>query len=142
MIRTISTFGVLLLALVCFGLYTGVYRVKAQEHQLEEMKAALSREAEAIRVLKAEWTNLNQPERLQALARRHLALAPTGASQITILASLPLKAPAANDPSPVVEATDLPERPLPEAEPAPQHAAINPPLPRPKPEPDKTTGAR
>jgi hypothetical protein len=130
MIRTLSTFGVLLLALVCFALYTGVYRVKAQEHQLEEMKATLAQEAEAIRVLKAEWTNLNQPDRLQALARRHLALAPTGASQITILASLPLKAPAANAPSPVVEATDLPEAPV----------VINSPLPRPK--PDQKAGER
>ena len=135
MIRTISTFGVLLLALVCFALYTGVYRVKAQEHQLEEMKAALAQEAEAIRVLKAEWTNLNQPDRLQALARRHLALAPTGASQITILASLPLKTPGANAPSPVVEATDLPERAAPEAP-----VVINSPLPRPK--PDQKAGER
>ena len=137
MIRTISTFGVLLLALVCFALYTGVYRVKAQEHQLEEMKATLAQEAEAIRVLKAEWTNLNQPDRLQALARRHLALAPTGASQITILASLPLKAPTTSAPSPVVEATDLPERATPEA-----RVLINPPLPRPKPDVDQKAGAR
>ena len=139
MIRTISTFGVLLLALVCFALYTGVYRVKAQERQLEEMKTTLAREAEAIRVLKAEWTNLNQPDRLQALARRHLALAPTGASQITILASLPLKAPAANEPSPVVEAADLPERAVPDAS---QRVVINPPLPRAKPELDQKAGAR
>ena len=139
MIRTISTFGVLLLALVCFALYTGVYRVKAQEHQLEEMKATLAQEAEAIRVLKAEWTNLNQPDRLQALARRHLALAPTGASQITILASLPLKAPATNAPSPVIEATDLPER----AElDVPERVVANPPLPRPKPQFDQKAGTR
>ena len=125
MIRFISAIGVALLALVSFGLYNGVYRVKAQERELEGLKTALTQEAEAVRVLKAEWSYLNQPDRLQALARRHLALAPTGASQITVLASLPLRiaAPALGEPSPVVEATDLPERVLPDT-----------PLPRAKPD--------
>jgi hypothetical protein len=129
MIRFLSAFGVTLLALVSFGLYNGVYRVKAQEHELEALKSDLTREAEAIRVLKAEWSYLNQPDRLQALAQRHLALAPTGASQITVLASLPLRssAPSLNEPSPVVEAEDLPERVV------PQRAVPNTPLPRAKP---------
>ncbi len=122
MIRFISAIGVALLALVSFGLYNGVYRVKAQESELATLKTEIAREGEAIRVLKAEWTNLNQSDRLQALARRHLALAPTGASQITVLASLPLKAATINAPSPVVEASDLPPRIVP-----------NVPLPRPKP---------
>lgn len=123
MIRFISAIGVALLALVSFGLYNGVYRVKAQERELASLKTEIAREGEAVRVLKAEWTYLNQPDRLQALARRHLALAPTGASQITVLASLPLKAAAINAPSPVVEASDLPPRVVP-----------NIPLPRPKPD--------
>ena len=136
MIRFIGTIGVGLLALVCFALYNGVYRVKAQERALAELQTSLAREAEAIRVLKAEWSYLNQPERLQSLARRHLSLAPTGASQITILASLPLKPIAAGAPSRVIEASDLPERFVA----APLVAAPltgGAPLPRPKPIADK-----
>ena len=127
MIRFVTAAAVALLALVCFGLYHGVHRVKAQEQALGKLKTELAQEAEAIRVLKAEWSYLNQPERLQALARRHLALAPTGASQIVVLASLPLRAPTSNGQAPVVEAADLPERVLQE------RLFANSPLPRPKP---------
>ena len=132
MTRFISAFGVTLLALVSFGLYNGVYRVKAQERELEALKTDLTREGEAIRVLKAEWSYLNQPDRLQTLARQHLALAPTGAAQITVLASLPLRStPALGEPSPVVEAADLPERAVPE------RVVPNTPLPRAKPQIDQ-----
>ena len=115
MIRFVSAIGVALLGLVCFGLYNGVYRVKAQERELGSLKAEIAREAEAVRVLKAEWTYLNQPDRLQALARRHLALAPTGAAQITVLASLPLRPAASTAPAPVVQVKDLPSRVVPGA---------------------------
>ena len=127
MIRFVNAAAVALLMLVCFGLYNGVHRVKAQEQALGKLKGQFAQEAEAIRVLKAEWSYLNQPERLQALARRHLALAPTGASQITVLASLPLKAPGMNGQAPVVEAADLPARVIQE------RLFIDAPLPRPKP---------
>lgn len=106
MIRFISLIGLALLALVSFGLYNGVTQVKLQHEKLDALKREIGREKEAIRVLKAEWSNLNQPERLQTLARKHLSLAPTGASQITVLASLPFRkaeqsAVAATDKLPV-----------------------------------------
>lgn len=128
MIRTLSAISIALLVLVSFELYNGVHRVKAQEQALVSMSAQIAREAEQIRVLKAEWSYLNQPDRLQALARRHLALAPTGASQIVVLTSLPIKndTMSAAGPSPVIDAQDLPPR-----------VVTNVPLPRPKPVPPK-----
>jgi hypothetical protein len=126
-IRTLSAISVALLVLVSFELYNGVHRVKAQEQALVSMSAQIAREAEQIRVLKAEWSYLNQPDRLQALARRHLALAPTGASQIVVLTSLPIRSDAMSPaPSPVIDAQDLPPR-----------VVTNVPLPRPKPVPPK-----
>lgn len=122
MIRYLSAVSVALLALVSFELYNGVHRVKSQEQQIASLKTQIAREAEAMRVLKAEWSYLNQPDRLQALARRHLALAPTGASQIVVLTSLPIRGEAMSAPSPVVEAGDLPSR-----------VVTGVPLPRPKP---------
>lgn len=124
MIRFVSVAGVALLALICFELYNGVSRAKVQERELAALKAQVVSEHEAIRVLKAEWSYLNQPERLQTLAREHLPLAPTGASQIVVLASLPLKSAPAG--SPVVEASELPAKIVPSA-----------PKPRFKPEPPK-----
>lgn len=115
MIRFVGVIGVALLGLICFELYNGVSRVQGQERELAGLKAAIVSEHEAIRVLKAEWSYLNQPERLQTLAREHLPLAPTGASQIVVLASLPLKnAPAG---SPVVEASQLPQKAKPKVKP-------------------------
>jgi hypothetical protein len=100
---------VALLVLVSFELYNGVSRVKAQQDQLKELSASIVREREAIRVLKAEWTYLNQPERLQTLAREHLPLAPTDTSRIVVLASLPLKGAAPVAPN-VVDASALPHK--------------------------------
>lgn len=123
MIRYFSAISVALLVLVSFELYNGVHRVKAQEQQLVSLKAEIAREAEAIRVLKAEWSSLNQPERLQDLARRHLALSPTGAAQIVVLTSLPVRGEAPSSGSArIVEAADLPAR-----------VETSVPMPRPKP---------
>jgi hypothetical protein len=113
MIRVASVVSIALLLLVSFALYNGVYLVKGQERELKELDAAVAREAEAIRVLKAEWSFLNQPERLQAMARRHLKLGPTGASQIVMLANLPERGETLPDGTTrTIDAADLPERPI------------------------------
>ena len=122
MIRFVSAVSVTLLVLVSFELYNGVQRGKAQEQTLSDLGTQIAREREAIRVLKAEWSFLNQPERLQALARRHLPLTQTGASQIVVPASLPLRDGGPQAVSPVIEAAELPAR-----------IARDAPLPRPKP---------
>lgn len=118
MIRFLCMTGVALLVLICFELYNGVSRVKSQERELAALKASIVGEQEAIRVLKAEWSYLNQPERLQTLARQHLPLTPTSASQIVVLASLPVR--GATPPSaPVVEASELPTKVQPKPAPKP-----------------------
>jgi cell division protein FtsL len=118
MIRALTVFGIATLILVCFGLYNGVYLAKAHERELARLNAEIAKEGEAIRVLKAEWSYLNQPERLQALARKHLALAPTNPNQIVVLASLPLRGEGWSTQPPVVDFNDLPRRAQPTA-PAP-----------------------
>jgi hypothetical protein len=116
LIRFFAAAGVALLILICFELYNGVSRVKSQEQQLASLKSQIASEQEAIRVLKAEWSYLNQPERLQTLAREHLPLTQTGASQIVVMASLPLKAgPEPSGAPPIVEANDLPRKVVPGA---------------------------
>jgi hypothetical protein len=121
LIRYVAAISVALLVLVSFELYNGVSRVKAQQSELEALKVSIVREREAIRVLKAEWSYLNQPERLQTLARQHLPLAPTDTSRIVVLASLPLKGAAPPSP-PVVDASALPKK-QPKVKPAQPTAA-------------------
>jgi len=122
-VRSLTVFSIGILILVCFGLYQGVYAAKSHERALQQLNADIAREAESVRVLRAEWSFLNQPERLQALARKHLALAPTNPQQIVVMASLPLRGEGWSTQAPVVDFNDLPRR-------------VGPivPMPRPKPE--------
>ena len=46
-----------------------------------------------IRVLQAEWSYLNDPSRLEALARKHLPMGPASPSQIVGLDQVPGKLP-------------------------------------------------
>lgn len=111
--RAVGFLGTILLIALSFSLYTLVNAVKAQERQLKALDAAIAKESENTRVLKADWSYLNQPERLQALARQHLTLVPTVARQIVILANLPEKSAVIENgaaAAPSVDASQLPFR--------------------------------
>ncbi|ADZ69768.1 cell division protein FtsL [Polymorphum gilvum] len=75
-----------------------VYDMKMAAERSAERIAALKRqiadEREAIRVLKAEWSILNQPDRLQGLVERYnayLQLQPLEAEQIVSPEDLPMR---------------------------------------------------
>jgi cell division protein FtsL len=80
-----------ILGVASMGLYHVKYRVQGLEHQLTAARSALETEQAAIHVLEAEWAYLNRPERLQALAERHLAMTPVTAGQIVDLDRLPYR---------------------------------------------------
>ena len=84
-----------ILALLVVGLVTGLYHLKQEvqglEHRLASVKAAIARDREAIRVLKAEWSYLNRPARLARLARRFLRLRALAPGQIRTFADLPAR---------------------------------------------------
>jgi cell division protein FtsL len=73
--------------------YTIKYETTLQAEQLQKLKAKAQRERDAIAVLKAEWQFLNRPERLQALADRHLDLQPLKTTQIVRLSDIPNRGP-------------------------------------------------
>lgn len=80
-----------LLASVCG---VGVFMMKFEVQQLEDKLVSLNRNIEAnqeaIHVLKAEWSYLNDPTRIQEMAEKHLALKPLKPFQITGIDALPL----------------------------------------------------
>ena len=53
----------------------------------------MRRERDAIAALRAEWATLDNPARIQSLARRHLQLRPADATQFDPLQRLPEKPP-------------------------------------------------
>jgi hypothetical protein len=55
---------------------------------LRRMERDMLREEESLRVLRAEWSYLNQPERLEKLARQYLELTPLQGRQFARLSDL------------------------------------------------------
>lgn len=76
----------LLWPLLFAGLVIGLYNLKAQvedqEKELARIQRAIEDEREAIQVLRAEWSYLNQPERLRRLAAAKLDLQPVAQRQL------------------------------------------------------------
>ncbi len=66
-----------------FGLYQVKYQVREVKSQADQLQTDLTKEYDALHVLRAEWTYLNRPERLQKLVERHLKLEPMQAAQMT-----------------------------------------------------------
>lgn len=91
MLKFVTLFVLILLFGVSAGLYHVKYSVDRMERQGLALKAKIAEEHEAIRILEAEWSGLNQPARLQKLTERYLQLAPVQVSQVVVFATLPQK---------------------------------------------------
>lgn len=77
------------LVLGLVGLAYVIYQAKYEAHALDERIVVLNRELEterdALAVLRAEWSLLNRPERIERLAKKYLRLVPPRAQQLVIL---------------------------------------------------------
>lgn len=102
-------------------LYQAKHRVQMLDHEIEKTVHATDELRERIRVLHAEWTLQNDPQRLQSLADQFLSLKTVAPAQFTSLAELDSRlppvpspeteAPPPAPPSPPVADTPLPEEP-------------------------------
>lgn len=96
----------LICALVCGAmLFKTSQAVTDGRAKLDLITAETRREEDSLRVLQAEWSYLNQPDRLEKLAAQYLKLAPMRGKQFT-------------------QAQELPLRPVPETPAAPQDDLI------------------
>lgn len=86
---------VVIVALVLAAGY--VYQVKfestLQAERVAKVRAEIRRERDTIATLRAEWSKLDTPARVQALAQRHLTLKPVEAWQFDGLERVPDRAP-------------------------------------------------
>ena len=75
-----------------------VYKIKfdstLQAERVGKLAGELRRERNAIATLRAEWSRLDTPGRIQGLADRHLALRPIVTTQFDSLDRLPERPPA------------------------------------------------
>lgn len=101
MIRRSALAMFVLTAAFGFALYNLTYEVQRLETELRRTNKAMLAESDAIRVLQAEWSYLNEPGRLSALAKKHLHLAAVGGGRIKAVADLPARdgAPARIEPA-------------------------------------------
>jgi hypothetical protein len=85
-----------------------VYRIKMEStvrtERVLRLRADIREQRDAIAALRAEWSRLDAPVRLQGLAERHLDLKPVGANQYDQLRNLPERPPnyaRPGDPDPI-----------------------------------------
>jgi hypothetical protein len=85
-----------------------VYRIKMEStvrtERVLRLHAEIREQRDAIAALRAEWTKLDAPLRLQGLAERHLPLKPVTATQYDSLKNLPERPPnfvKPGDPDPI-----------------------------------------
>jgi hypothetical protein len=74
-----------------------VYKIKfdstLQAERVAKLRAEVRHERDLIASLRATWSELDNPERLQGLARRHLPLKPVDVTQYDALDQLPDRPP-------------------------------------------------
>ena len=77
-----------------------VYRIKMEStvrtERVLRLHADIREQRDAIAALRAEWTKLDAPQRLQGLVERHLPLKPINATQYDSLKNLPERPPNFN----------------------------------------------
>ena len=95
--RTVNIVLILAALAMAFALYKVKYEALASAREAARLEVEIAREGEAISILKAEWSHLSQPGRLESLARKHLQLDLMQADQIVRMNELP-NSPAPQDP--------------------------------------------
>jgi hypothetical protein len=103
-VRLLNFCLVILLVLATAYVYEIKFDATLRAARVAEMRNEVRRERDAIAALRAEWARLENPSRLEALARRHLSLRPAELWQLDSLDDLPER-PLDSAPSTVDDAT-------------------------------------
>jgi hypothetical protein len=92
MIRLVNICVIAALVLAAAHVYKIKFESIRQAERLAKLRTELRNEREAIATLRAEWSRLDNPARIQRLAGRHLALKPVEPRQFDRLDHLPERA--------------------------------------------------
>jgi cell division protein FtsL len=91
MMRLLNICVIAALVLAAADVYKIKFESARQAERLAKLRMEITREHDAIAALRAEWSKLDAPARIGALARRHLALKPIEAAQFDTLDNLPAR---------------------------------------------------
>ena len=92
MLRFLNVAAILIIIGSAVYAYSVKYQTILFSEQIVKMKHELAREEEDISALRAEYSSLTRPDRLQALADKHLDLRPLALNQIVKAIDLPDRA--------------------------------------------------
>src|ERR1700687_359992 len=87
--RWLHLIGVATLVTAAVDVYKIKFESTVQAERVAKLRAEIGRERDTIAALRAQWAQLDNPGRIQALAQRHLALKPIDLIQIDSLDHLP-----------------------------------------------------
>lgn len=108
MTRVIAFAWVAVAALTAWGLFQVKVEVQQLESELRGIRQATAADREAIEILTAEWSYLNQPGRIADLAGRHLGLQTLQPAQVVPLGQLAARlSPQPDSATPVAGAATL-----------------------------------
>src|SRR5207342_1009327 len=82
MLRFVNICLVLALVALAYVIYEGKYEARALDEDIGGLRKDIETERDAVAVLRAEWSLLNRPERIERLAQKYLKLAPAKPTQL------------------------------------------------------------
>jgi cell division protein FtsL len=91
--RSTTLVIVLVAVAIGVGLFMVKYRVQDLEDQLVQINSEIAKDREAIQVLRAEWSHLNEPDRLRGLADKYLGMKPVPVGHVASRAAMDDKLP-------------------------------------------------
>ena len=104
MMRLLNICVIAALVLAAADVYKIKFESTRQAQRVAKLRMEIRREHDAIAALRAEWAKLDNPARIQDLARRHLQLKPADSRQSDRLDNLPVRPPdlvPAEEPDPI-----------------------------------------
>jgi cell division protein FtsL len=82
MLRFVNVCLVLGLVALAYVIYQVKYEARALDEEIASLGKQIDDERDALAVLRAEWSLLNRPERIERLAQKYLKLAPAQPRQL------------------------------------------------------------
>jgi cell division protein FtsL len=85
MLRFVNICLVLGLVALAYVIYQVKYEARALDEDIASLNKEIDTERDSLAVLRAEWSLLNRPERIERLAEKYLKLAPIKPHQLVTL---------------------------------------------------------
>ena len=82
MLRRSIGLWVVIVSFTGIGMFLLKHEVQTRKSELDSLHERIVENQGTIRVLRAEWSHLNQPARIEALTRKYLGFRPTESHQL------------------------------------------------------------